>query len=721
MADDTPPWETRLGAPAASPPPWEARLGEKKDSKISSVDASLPTEKSTFTGDAALMHRIGDDEPGYEYGDILPMKTNIKTREHSWAMPEMIRSPIRGVGDLISTAQMKGEKPTPDAISAITTIMPGFKPAAKAVTKSAEMVGGKVLDMAGKARELVNAKSDSMAKNAAIENIPLPESLLKGSGGKPLVVTPKSIEAGRNILQTALKEDDINPLDVAQRLEEAKATGLPMTAADVITKEVGGVHTHGKNAMGLLKGAANMPGPGASMAGEVAVRGADTTKRIGNALDIAMTNKGAYEVSDTALEKMQTETPKAYKTAFEGGSIAPLEKQFEGEFQKAAIAKSSAQQKIAAAKQQILHIEAKKQTNANVYVDNTLISAKRKAYESLQSAQKELSAAQKNEDSVKELLQQAQSDRKSGVKGAVWSPRIQEMLGDDTIQKGIKKGLWIAQKEALANGEKFNPSEYGIIGYEAGEPIVSKVPNMRMLDAGKKGLDAIINESKNPLTGKMNETGRAVTMLKNAYTKEIDRMNPDYAKARASYGDQASQLQALESGRTFTRMDKEEISRFMKDPNVSKAEKSAFATGVRRKLQEILDEDPTNPMRQIWRTSIKDKLEAVFPNKQVLDRFEKLMEHEQAMARVNSALATQSHTNMLGNFQKQISAPGKYVKAITNPQGAAFDYGMDVMSKSLQKQAKNMSKEQAAIIARYLTTDDPQVWYDLANRTTIAP
>ncbi len=419
---------------------------------------------------------------------------------------------------------------------------------------------------------------------------------------------------------------------------------------------------------------------------------------------------------------MKKDTPIAYKTAFEGGSIAPLENQFEGEFRAGAERVSKAQQKVNQANQTLTQIEAKKQTNANVYVDSSMIAAKRKAIEALHKAEKELRTAQEKETSTKEMMRQAQSDRKNGVKGAVWSPRIQEFLGDDSIQNGIKKGLWIAKKEALANGEKFNPSEYGITGYdEAGEPIVSKVPNMRMLDAGKKGLDAIINENKNPLTKEMNETGRAVSMLKSAYLKEIDRINPDYAKARKTYGDQASVLEALNNGRDFMSMDKEEIARFMKDPETSEGEKSAFATGVRRALQERMDKvkGKGNPIDQIWTQYMRDKLEPIFPDKSIYDKFSKMMEHEQAMHFVNGASSTGSHTNMLGNFQKQITKPSKIYKAVTNPGGAAVDSAMGMVGNKLAAKAASMDKDQAAIISRYLTTDDPQVWYDLAGRSSV--
>jgi hypothetical protein len=569
-----------------------------------------------------------------------------------------------------------------------------------------------VKNMMGGVRERVNKISDNSYKPKMV----IPKELPIGE--KTFAINPKAYPQSINIISDTLKEDGINPLDVAQRLEEAKQSGLPVRAIDVMTKEIGGIQTQGKNSLGLLKGIANLGGRGATMAGNMAARGYTATQRIGDSLEKYLSNQGVYEISDAALQKMKTETPLAYKAAFEGGSVAPLEKQLEKEFSNINKAKSVAQANLAKAKQDLLLITAKESQNSNAYVGSDIIKAKKSAYEAVNKAQKSLESAIEQETEKKDFLKQARLDKKNGAKGAVWSPKIQEMLADDTIQSGIKKGLWIAKKEALANGEKFNPIEYGITGYdESGNPVVSKVPNMRMLDAGKKGLDAIINENKNPLTGAMNETGRAVYMLKSAYLKEIDSLNPDYAKARKIYGSQASQLEAIENGRNFMRMDKEEISKFMNDPETSMSEKAAFAAGVKRSIQEQLESvrDNANPINKIWTQYIRDKVRPVFSNEKEFNKFSKLMEHEQTMARVNSQISGGSQTNMLGNYQNKLS-PGKIIKGFTNPAGAAMDYGTEYISKNMQKRMKNLTNENAAILGLYLTTDDPQLWYDLSTK-----
>ena len=79
-------------------------------------------------------------------------------------------------------------------------------------------------------------------------------------------------------------------------------------------------------------------------------------------------------------------------------------------------------------------------------------------------------------------MRQAQSDASSNAPGAVWSPRIQNILELPIARSGLKKGIELARNDSAATGAPFNLREYAITGFdEAGQPIVGTVPNMRML------------------------------------------------------------------------------------------------------------------------------------------------------------------------------------------------------------------------------------------------
>ena len=426
----------------------------------------------------------------------------------------------------------------------------------------------------------------------------------------------------QEILAQAMQDEGISGQSIATRLGLAKKTGLPVTALDVAVKDIGGVTQSGRNLMGLADAAANMPGPGATMAGKVASRGQTQIQRVGNALDEAISSKNLYKVTDEALAAIEKNAPPAYAKAF--------------------------------------------------------------------------------------------------AEKPVTSDKIQALLQEPKIQSGIKRGVEIQRIEAAAEGRVFDPNDYGLVSVNPGVEDtlqMAAVPNMRLLDAGKKGLDAMIEEAKNPLTGKMTEMGRALSKLKSSYVGELDSLNPSYAAARKTYGDQASRLNALNMGRDFNRMDAEEISRFMADKTKADAEKASFAVGVRRALQDRMDKmrDGGNAVGRLWNQDLRNKLRPLFPTNSSFNKFTQNMQLEQRMAMTNQTLTRGSQTAPRQAYMEEINQKpsdiaGKAIKAMVNPKGAAIDATINTMSSRLAKQVKSLNKETAAEIMRFLTSDDPALW-----------
>ena len=300
--------------------------------------------------------------------------------------------------------------------------------------------------------------------------------------------------------------------------------------------------------------------------------------------------------------------------------------------------------------------------------------------------------------------------------------RIKEFLKSPEIQAGIKRGLQIQRIEGTADGKPFDPNDYGITSFnEAGDPVISATPNMRLLDAGKKGLDAMIQSEQNPLTGKVTEMGRALTKLKASYLNTLDAANPDYAAARSAYGDQASRLQALNNGRDFMSMDHEEIQKFIQDSATSNAEKAAFSVGARRALQDRLDikSDTTNPIESLWKPSLQKRLQPLFPDKASFDNFAANMEHEKTMARVNKIMqGSPTAANLAFNEVPKTTPIGSTLRMAGNILEPGMLIGKlgDIADKALQKHAKTMSADSKAVAMRYLTTKDPQLLRYLARQ-----
>ncbi|QIG76639.1 hypothetical protein EVC28_015 [Rhizobium phage RHph_I1_23] len=175
------------------------------------------------------------------------------------------------------------------------------------------------------------------------------------------------------------------------------------------------------------------------------------------------------------------------------------------------------------------------------------------------------------------------------AKKVVWTDRLKQFVNEPIFQRGLAQGVKIQRLESLAEGKPFNPVDYAITGFNAaGDPIISGVPNMRTLNVAKKGIDAIIGDMKNPLTGKLTEEGRATDMVRKAFLAEIDRWNPDYQKARSVWGGFASVKEALEFGqKEALDLSPEAVAKSFKE--MGEAERQAARIGMADALRKRID------------------------------------------------------------------------------------------------------------------------------------
>jgi hypothetical protein len=133
----------------------------------------------------------------------------------------------------------------------------------------------------------------------------------------------------------------------------------------------------------------------------------------------------------------------------------------------------------------------------------------------------------------------------------VWSDRMQQFFNDPVTAQGLREGVRVQRLESLATGQPFNPLDHAITGFnEAGDPIVSGVPNMRTINLIKKGWDNILEGYRDPTSGRLalDEYGRALDNVRRSFLNEVDRLNPAYAQARAAYAGPAQVRDAVTAG-----------------------------------------------------------------------------------------------------------------------------------------------------------------------------
>ncbi len=139
------------------------------------------------------------------------------------------------------------------------------------------------------------------------------------------------------------------------------------------------------------------------------------------------------------------------------------------------------------------------------------------------------------------------------------------------IQEGMKRGWAIERDEADGEGRPMNWSDYGItnvsVDPQTGLPLIEmgQVPNLRMWNVVKKGLDAQIADHTDKMTGRLTEEGVAINILRKGLLRELDRLSDDYKAAREAWGGPTEAMMALRFGQTFAEYTPEQIEDTVKD------------------------------------------------------------------------------------------------------------------------------------------------------------
>jgi hypothetical protein len=407
----------------------------------------------------------------------------------------------------------------------------------------------------------------------------------------------------------------------------ARARGTPMALADA----------GGKNVQGLAGSLSRKPGPPKSIAEEQA-------KNQMREAGARLTQIGAAHISSgpsmRQSVKALTAAQKAaaaplYEKAMAPGSVAPLEKQFEGVFRDTSKAESEARKDLQKA-QNAMTVAAAKVSRAgdNVYMASAALKEQAQARTALQEAQQKAQAAVQAKQAVLARLREAQSAAAAGQRGGVWSPYIQQIISDPIMKPAIARGLEVQRIEALADRKPFNPRDYAITGYDkSGEPIVDRVPNMRLLDSIKKGMDKIIEDFRDPLTGKLDfmnggdrgQIAQNLNTIRRDFLDQIDEINPVYKEARAAWAGPAKAAGLVLQGRNIFRMHPEEVQEVWNP--LSPAEREHFKLGVADWWRdEISKAGPKSPSargldKNDFNDMIKERLRPLFSSQKKFDDF----------------------------------------------------------------------------------------------------
>lgn len=229
----------------------------------------------------------------------------------------------------------------------------------------------------------------------------------------------------------------------------------------------------------------------------------------------------------------------------------------------------------------------------------------------------------------------------------IWSPRLQEFIGEPNVRKGLGRGFELERLDALAEGRKFDPTQLGVDLDFEGNIVMKSVPNLRVLDMGKRGLDAMIADERDAITGRLSARGVALSKVRGAYVNEIDGLDTSgkYRVARDAWAGPSRSLDAMRWGRTIFNRAPEETAR---DFAMMPANEQEFVRlGVADVLRERIAKTgfTGNEARAIIKNSwTQDQLKPIFRSEEDFNKFSDAVMAEHAMAGTTSKVLRGSQT-----------------------------------------------------------------------------
>lgn len=274
----------------------------------------------------------------------------------------------------------------------------------------------------------------------------------------------------------------------------------------------------------------------------------------------------------------------------------------------------------------------------------------------------------------------------------VWSPRLEEFLSDPALKTGMQRGYEIERLQSLARGEPLTATQMGVdIGVDGSTKIMGK-PNVRILDMAKQGMDAMIADERNEITGRLSARGVALDQMRQAYVKAIDEADKTgaYKKARETWAGYSASLDALKQGRTVFGASPEENAAAV--AKMSPGDREFYRMGVADLLKERLskggftgDESKQlvkNPwMRDQLRPAFKDKadfdafVDAVTTERKMFDTKVGTLGNSATAGRVAEDVSETGSMGKLAQFGAQL-ASGHPIKAISGMWKAYQDLGL---------------------------------------------
>ncbi len=229
----------------------------------------------------------------------------------------------------------------------------------------------------------------------------------------------------------------------------------------------------------------------------------------------------------------------------------------------------------------------------------------------------------------------------------VWSPRLEEFIADSDVRRGLARGYRLERLDALAEGRKFDPTQLGVDLDFQGNIVMKRVPNMRVLDMGKRGLDAMIADERDSITGRLSALGMELNKVKHSYVDVIDSLDRSgvYRAAREAWAGPSQSLDSMRWGRTiFNRPPEETAREFSKlPPNDQEFARLGVADMLRERIAKtgFSGNEARAVIKNAW---TRDQLRPIFRSDDEFEKFSDAVMAEHMMAGTTAKMTRGSQT-----------------------------------------------------------------------------
>jgi hypothetical protein len=209
------------------------------------------------------------------------------------------------------------------------------------------------------------------------------------------------------------------------------------------------------------------------------------------------------------------------------------------------------------------------------------------------------------------------------------SPRLRSLLDRPAIGQAFDLARDIARNEGVELPEVFITRQLpnGDVDIQLRE-----VPDMQTWDYIKRGLDDVIDASRDSITGRLDNAGRAVDSIRRTLLNELDSMNPVYAKARAAWSGPSQVMDAMAEGRKFVRGEADEVAANW--AKVPEADREFYRLGAAQELKAMIEAVPDGRdlFNRLWgNEAMRRRLTTIFGDQDALARFAQTVKAEHTM------------------------------------------------------------------------------------------